>query len=102
MRVIAVLAVLLPLAACSGTGGWTKPGVTPADAAADFADCRHTAELAHRRDSDIDADILATRSQDWQRTGLLQIKRNDFSDSDDARDQDLVTSCMMSKGYTGG
>jgi hypothetical protein len=102
MRSICALAVLLTLAACAGSGGWQKPGVTPSETAADYAECRHSAEVAHRRDSDIDADILATRGQDWERLGLLTIKRDDYADSDNARDKGLVERCMMAKGYTGG
>lgn len=102
MRAIFALAVLSTLAACAGSGGWQKPGVSPSEAAADYADCRHYAEVAHRRDSDIDADILAARGQDWEWIGVLTIRRDDYADSDNARDKGLVERCMMSKGYTGG
>jgi hypothetical protein len=103
MRATRILALLLlPLAACSAAGGWSKAGVAPSMAAADYAECRHTAEIAHRRDSDIDTDILASRGQDWQRIGLLQTKRNDYADSNSLRDSDLVNRCMIGKGYTTG
>jgi hypothetical protein len=96
------LASLLALAACSGAGGWSKPGVPPGQAAADYADCRHRAELALRRDSDIDSDILATRGQDWARLGALQSKRDEYADSNNARSGDIVERCMIGKGYTAG
>ncbi len=102
MRSIFVLAMLLPLAACGGAGGWSKAGMSNEKAAADYAECRHSAELAHRRDRDIDTDILASRSQDWQRLGLLQIKENNYSDSNSARESDMVSRCMIGKGYTAG
>jgi hypothetical protein len=99
MRSISGLALLLALAGCVGAGGWNKPGVRPEKAAQDYADCRHTAELAQIRDSNIDADILATRGQDWERLGVLSTKRNDFADSNSARSGDLVQRCMLAKGY---
>jgi hypothetical protein len=102
MRSILALALLLSLAACSGSGGWHKDGVDSETAAADYAECRHSAQVADRRDSDIDADILATRGQDWERIGVLQMKRNDYADSDEARQGDNVDRCMKEKGYTGG
>ncbi|MGO8915995.1 MAG: hypothetical protein ACLQJR_08810 [Stellaceae bacterium] len=101
MRSPYYLAVLLPLAACSGAGGWSKPGVPPGTAAQDYAECRHTAELALRRDSDIDTDILATRGQDWARLGTLQTMREQYADSNNARSGDIVERCMIGKGYTG-
>jgi hypothetical protein len=100
MRSLFHMALLLPLAACSGTGGWSKPGVPPAAVAQDYAECRHTAELALRRDSDIDTDILATRGQDWARLGVLQNRRDDYADSNEARSGDIVERCMTGKGYT--
>lgn len=92
--------LLLALAACSANGGWTKPGVTPEKAAQDFSECRHVAELANRRDSNIDTDILATRGQDWERLGLLTQKRDDYADSNAARTGDIVDRCMTGKGYS--
>lgn len=93
---------LLMLAACTGAGGWSKPGVPPSQAARDYAECRHRAELAFRRDSNIDTDILATRGQDWGRLGTLQSTREEYADSNEARSGDIVERCMMAKGYVVG
>lgn len=102
MRRLAPLVLLPLLAACTGSGGWAKPGV-PADAAAqDYAECRHSAELAERRDSNIDTDILAARGQDWARSGVLQMRREDYADSNSARSGDIVERCMREKGYSAG
>ena len=101
MRRIGGLALALMLAACADTP-WSKPGVSPEKAAQDFSECRHAAELANRRDSDIDTDILASRGQDWERFGLLQTKRAVYADSNRARSGDMVERCMIAKGYTPG
>lgn len=93
------LASLLALAACTGAGGWSKPGVPPERAAADYAECRHAAELALRRDSNIDTDILASRGQDWARLGALQSERDNDADSNNARSGDIIERCMIGKGY---
>ena len=94
--------LLLTLAACTGTGGWSKPGVAPEQAARDYAECRHVAEVALRRDSDIDTDILASRGQEWERNGTLQIKRDQYNYSNEERSGDIVDRCMMGKGYSSG
>jgi hypothetical protein len=102
MQAIYRLGLLLALAACSGAGSWNKPGVAPSKAAADYSECRHTGEMAGRRDSNIDTDILATRGQDWGRQGVLETKRNDYADANSARSGDIVERCMIGKGYTTG
>jgi hypothetical protein len=102
MRTFTILGLLLAVSACSGAGEWSKPGVSPEKAAQDYSECRHSAELAHRRDSDIDNDILASRGLDWEHFDLLQIRRDAYADSDNARNADFVDRCMVGKGYTGG
>jgi hypothetical protein len=100
MRQIILLGVGLLLAACGGASQWSKTGATPDKAARDYAECRHSAELSLGADSAIDTDILATRSRDWQRQGLLRTKQNEYSDSNEARSGDFVDRCMIGKGYT--
>jgi hypothetical protein len=102
MRSIYCLCALLALAACSGAGDWRKPGVSSDKAGRDYSECRHRAEMAQRRDSNIDTDILASRGQDWERMGVLQTKRNDYADANSARSGDIVERCMIDKGYTTG
>jgi hypothetical protein len=100
MRRFASLLLTLTLAACGTT--WSKPGVKPEAAAQDYAECRHAGELAIRRDSNIDTDILATRGQDWHRSDVLTVKRDLYADSNAVRTGDIVTNCMLAKGYTRG
>jgi hypothetical protein len=100
MRGVGGFILVLALAACSGAGGWSKAGVTPEKAAQELAECRHAAELAHRRDRDIDTDILAARGQDWHRLDVLTIKRDSLADSNAQRSGDFVERCMNGKGYT--
>lgn len=99
---IGSLALLLALAACGGAGQWSKPDTSPEKAAQDLSECRHAAEIANRRDSDIDTDILASRGQDWERLGIISTKRAEYANSNQARSGDIVTRCMIGKGYTQG
>jgi hypothetical protein len=100
MRWIGGVALALVLTGCGST--WNKAGVSREKAAQDYSECRHMAELANRRDSNIDTDILASRGQDWQRLGFLKAKRDSYADANQARTGDIVDRCMLSKGYTLG
>lgn len=99
---IGSLVLLLALAGCDGGGQWSKPETTREKAAQDYSECRHAAEVANRRDSDIDTDILASRGTDWERLGVISTKRAEFADSNRARSGDMVSRCMIAKGYTQG
>jgi predicted nucleotidyltransferase len=98
MRRIGGLALALALAGCGGT--WIKAGVSPEAAARDLSECRHVAEIANRRDSDIDQDILASRGQDWEKFSVIQNKRDQYADSNERRTGDIVDRCMIAKGYS--
>jgi hypothetical protein len=98
MQSIYCLCLVLTLAACGAE--WRKPGVSAEKAGKDYSECRHRAEMAQRRDSNIDTDILASRGTDWNRAGVLQTKRNDYADANSARSGDVVERCMIDKGYT--
>jgi hypothetical protein len=90
------------LVACAGEAQWSKDGRSPEQAAADLASCRNTAQTAMRRDADIDTDIMASRRQDWQLTGVLDAKRATLSNASRQQSTDLVSRCMMSLGYAPG
>jgi hypothetical protein len=102
MRSLGCLCLALALSGCSTADRWSKPGVSPEAAARDYSECLHSAELAQRRDREIDADILASRSGDWMRNDVLWLKRNDYADSNSARSGDFVERCMLGKGYSAG
>lgn len=97
-RVGVVVAILL-LAGCGGTGGWSKAGTSPETAEADFADCQSQARIATRRDDAIDADIMASRGQDWERAGTLTIKRDNMAMSNRSWAKQIIGRCMAAKGY---
>jgi hypothetical protein len=96
------LAVALGLAACAGTPQWSKQGVTPNAAAADYADCRSQAQALTKRDSDIDADILASRGRDWAQTNTISTREALFPSDRGTQSSDYVQSCMIGKGYAPG
>jgi hypothetical protein len=98
MRRIGGVALALMLAGCGGT--WQKAGVSPEAAAQDLSECRHMAEVANMRDSDIDQDILASRGQDWEKYSVIQTKRDDYAYSNESRTGNIVDRCMISKGYS--
>jgi hypothetical protein len=99
MKRVGVVVAILVLAGCGGTGGWSKAGISPETAEADFADCQGQARDATRRDDAIDADIMASRGQDWQRAGTLSIKRDDMAMSTRGWAEQIVGRCMAAKGY---
>jgi hypothetical protein len=97
MRWMLCLALVMPLAACGAE--WTRTGTSQEVAAQDFSECRHLAQVANQRDTDIDTDILASRGQDWQRTEALGTMRSDYKESNGIRTNDIVEQCMIAKGY---
>ena len=57
------------------------------------------ANAAVAQDANIDNDILATRSGDWQRTGTLGAKKSTLAMQDRGHARDIIASCMSAKGY---
>lgn len=94
-----VLAAALGLAACGGADNWAKPGVDRDAMRADLTECRDEAKAATATDTNIDNDIMATRSQDWQRTGTLGTKKSTFAIQDQGHARDIIDRCMAAKGY---
>jgi hypothetical protein len=94
-----ILAPLVILAGCSGKPPWTKPGTNTDAVRDDFSECRALANAAVAQDANIDSDILATRSGDWQRTGTLGAKKSTFAVQDQGHARDIIASCMAAKGY---
>lgn len=100
MKRACVTMAMLLLAGCGGgSDRWTKPGVSPDTASADYSDCESQARSATQRDTRIDADILASRGTDWQRTGTLDIKRDDMANANRGLAQRIIGRCMVAKGY---
>jgi hypothetical protein len=91
---------LLALAACAGgEANWAKPGADADRTYADYEECRAGSRAATQRDAAIDADILATRSLDWQNTGTLTLHRDEMAYSTGKRAQNIIAACMTAKGY---
>src|SRR5690242_9242230 len=101
MRRIEWLGVLLVLAACTQGGArhWTKAGVTQETTDHDYAECESQAREATRREAGIDADILATRGHDWQRTGTLGRQEANMAEQRRVSAANIISQCMAAKGY---
>jgi len=52
-----------------------------------------------QRDTAIDADILASRSYDWQRSNTLSTRQESMRASNRGRSEEIVGRCMSGKGY---
>ena len=92
--------LLLPLAGCTATGDWVKPGTDQAAAGREYQDCRDLADAAVRTEADIDQDILATRQTDWQRAGVVRTQTRLMHEQTGDRAAAIVDSCMKAKGYS--
>ena len=102
MRWSVALVVALALGACAGTPSWSKKGVTDQAAVADLADCNSLAQASTRHAGDIQADIMASRGHDWERSGTMDTHRAVFAAETGPQASDVLKSCMMSKGYAPG
>jgi len=101
MKRLAGLVVVLALIGCTSPT-WTKDGATPQLVAKDLADCNGLASVATQRDSNINQDILAARSKDWQDTGALFTVQQTYAAQSQAQSSDIVSRCMIAKGYVPG
>jgi hypothetical protein len=100
MRAFAAAALAaFSLAACAGGGGWQKEGATSAQRSQDLAECQSEARSVLQRDTAIDADILASRSYDWQRSNTLATRQESMRASNRGRSEEIVGRCMSGKGY---
>ena len=93
------LALVLLLAGCAGTGSWTKAGADAAATAGAYQDCRALAATAVKTDADIDQDILATRGNDWQRSGVGRVQTQTVREHTSDRAASIIDSCMRAKGF---
>lgn len=96
------LACVLALMGCVGQAEWSKEGTAPNIAARELADCQSIAREATQRDTNIMTDILATRGNDWQRTGVMDTHVQTFSIENRNRGDDIVNRCMIGKGFVPG
>jgi uncharacterized lipoprotein YajG len=101
MKRILGLAVVLLLFGCASKP-WIKDGATPEMVTKDLSDCNHLAAAAMQRDARIDQDILAARGKDWQDTGALFTVQQTYQARDQAQSSDIVSQCMIAKGYAPG
>jgi hypothetical protein len=79
---------------------WTKPGADSATVQSAYDDCLGETNTVSRTDFDIDQDISATRASDLQRSEFAQSRMQQATDTDRARAQSVLTSCMTAKGFS--
>jgi hypothetical protein len=89
----------LSLAACGGGGGWQKQGASAEQRSQDLAECQADARSVLQRDTAIDADILASRSYDWQKSNTLSTRQESMRSTNRGRSEEIIGRCMMGKGY---
>jgi hypothetical protein len=99
---IAGLGLALVLVGCAGSGDWARQGSTSQQTAAELSDCLSQAREATERDTNIMTDILATRSSDWNRTGVMSTQMSEFSAENHNQTADIVKRCMLAKGFAPG
>ena len=100
-RLVGLIVAAVVLAGCVGPT-WTKDGATPPLVAKDLSDCNSIAAGATQHDTNINQDILAARGKDWQDTGALSTVQQTYSAQTQPQSADIVSQCMISKGYAPG
>jgi hypothetical protein len=93
-------ALALALAACGGSGNWTKEGADAASVGHEYQDCRSLAGTAVKTDLDIDQDIRASRGADLQRSEVVRLSQKTTHDQTRDRAGSIVDACMKAKGFT--
>lgn len=89
----------LSLVSCGGSGGWQKEGGSAEQRSQDLAECKAEARSVLQRDTAIDADILASRSDDWQKSNTLATRQESMRAANRGRSDEIVGRCMTGKGY---
>lgn len=85
---------------CAAPAGyWAKPGAGPPVVQREYRHCLAEAQDAVKTDRAIDRDILATRSEDWQRAGTLGVETGIMLSADRAHAEAVIVRCMRGKGY---
>ncbi len=97
-----VAAMLLLLAGCAGSGGWTKPGTDAALRSADFSDCQDLSRQQTQRQYAIDSDIMASRGSDWHRSGTFNLETDRINSDPGVQTDQIIAGCMHARGYTKG
>jgi hypothetical protein len=93
------LASMLALLACASQPEWTKEGTSPQVVAQELSECKAMAREATERDANIMTDIMASRGTDWQRTGVMDAHRQNFTAGEGERSDDIIKRCMIGKGF---
>jgi hypothetical protein len=93
--------LVLTLAACASQT-WVKPGVEESQVRADHRECVRLAQPAVDREARIESDIMSTRGDDYRRSGMMATRRNVAEARTSGRQDDVVYSCMRSRGYVLG
>ena len=70
--------------------------------AAALSDCQSQARDATQRDTNIMNDILATRGNDWNHSGVMSTQMSEFAAESRNRTGGIVHRCMISKGFVPG
>lgn len=98
MKQSILVALAVVVAGCAG-GDWTRSGTSPQQTAAELSDCQSQARAATERDTNIMSDIMATRGNDWRRTGVMSTQMSEFAAENHNRTSDIINRCMIGKGF---
>jgi hypothetical protein len=89
------------MSACTPNGaGWGRPHTTDTERGADYDACSAEVRAETRVSRGIDADVLASRSQDYERAGLNQSFVNTVEGGEAETESRLLADCMALKGYS--
>jgi len=97
-KILASITIAI-LAGCAGTPEWIRQDTSPAQTTAELADCQQRAAHDVQRDINMMSDTLASRALDWQRSGVLGIRLQEFAAEIQNRTSALVHRCMIDKGF---
>ncbi|HVB16611.1 MAG TPA: hypothetical protein VNF04_08775 [Stellaceae bacterium] len=96
------LALAALLAGCAASGGWSKPGADQRATTGAYQDCQAVAATAVDTQANIDQDILVSRGNDLQRSGVVRGGTRVMHERTRHRSAAIVASCMKAKGFSQG